>query len=68
MRLALLLESCVERSDILAVRTPVDALLVGLTCEEHDAFGLLADDVVEDLLCIFDRDLDHFVADCRYLI
>jgi hypothetical protein len=68
MGLALLFESGVERSDVLAVGTPVDALFVGFAGEEHDAFDLLGYEVVEDLFGLLDRDLNHWGSCCRYFI
>jgi hypothetical protein len=66
--LALLFESGVERSDVLAIRAPVDALFVGLTREKHDAFCLLGYEVVEHFFSLLDWDFDHWRSCCRYFI
>ena len=66
--LALLFESGVERSDILAIRAPVNALLIGFACEKHDAFGLLGNEVVEHFFSLLDWHFYHWRFCCRYFI
>jgi hypothetical protein len=41
--LGLLFEGRVQRFDSFAVRTPVSAVVVLLTCEQYDSFGLIGD-------------------------
>ena len=68
MALALLFELSVQRGDILTVGAPVDSLLIGFTRKEHDTFGFLSDQVVEDLLGLGNGYFDHCGSGCRYFI